>query len=197
MALSEEERSRLDALERSLMSPSTEDHLGMPEVERSARPDSQDPFEALTGHRSGVGADPFGPSGARRAGGGGQRRRGAAQIAVIVALVLAGVALYAVSVWSQIPWFGAGGFLLLIGAVAYALRSPGSGGMNRGGPSAGRGSFGARTGRSGSRDSTGRRSRSTRAPRDAGQRAQGASSDGSFMQRLEGRWDARRNERDR
>lgn len=193
MALSEEERSRLEALERSLMSSSARDDSDMPEIERSARPDSQDPFAFLTGGHPGrrAGADPFAEqaSGARRVSLRSSGRATPARIAVVLALGLAGLALYAVAVWSQIPWFGAGGFVLWILAVAWWLRPPSPSGA---GGSAPRGR-GQKPGRPGP---TGRGPSGNAGPRRSGARRTEQGDDGSFMQRLEGRWDARRNDRD-
>ncbi|WP_374929338.1 hypothetical protein [Kytococcus sedentarius] len=193
MALSEEERSRLDALERSLLSSGSGDDSDMPEVERSARPDSQDPFGFLTGgHPGHGGADPFAgqSSGARRVSLRSSGRVTPARIGVVLALGLAGVALYVLAVWSQIPWFGAGGFVLWILAVAWWLRAPSAAGS-------GRSSGGARPGRRAGRGGpAGRGPASSAGPRRSSSRRADQGEDGSFMQRLEGRWDARRNDRD-
>ncbi len=217
MALSEEEQSRLDALERSLLSTGSDDHSHMPEVERVARTDDSDGPEFLAvfvGGRAKSGSDQT--AGAHPVGGadgpGSRRPAGAAQrvtprrIGLTLLLVLLGIGLYAVALWAQQPWVGAGGFVLLLLAVGAWLRPSsghsrsGAAGSLRGGPAApggtGRGRVGS--GPMGRRDAPGggRKAggRGTTRPGRGGPAASGGSRS-SFMERLEGRWEIRRNQR--
>lgn len=82
--------------------------------------------------------------------------------------VVVGLLLLVLAVASQLIWLGVVGFLLMLGGAIYAMSAP-----RRTGPTGVVGANGGTTPRS---------------PRSQGNR-------GSFMQRLEQRWDQRREER--
>lgn len=194
MALSEEEQSRLDALERSLLSSTPGNYDHMPEAERTARPEHPDPFEALSARmRGGAAAGRSQRPGRARGSQASARpahgatvqqpadaRSSALRWGVAALLVAAGVALYGVAFMTQTPWYGALGFVLVVAAIAWWLR----------------GGAGARAGSSSSpRSGTRLGDRAARGS-GLGPGRHEASSSGAgspFMKRLENRWEARRN----
>lgn len=100
------------------------------------------------------------------------------RIVIGVVAVLVGLGVLVLAVYQQSLWIGAGAFVLMLAGLVYALSAPSS----RSGP------LGVvqGDGRTGSRPSRGARGRrpGARAPRS-----------GTFMQRLEQRWDRRRDDR--
>ncbi|OFS16048.1 hypothetical protein CYJ76_06415 [Kytococcus schroeteri] len=230
MALSEDEQSRLDALEQSLLVEDG-DHSHMPEVERTARRDSHeaDLFAVFAG-RATAAAPPLDedapPTGARPLDGPSARPTGrrsrAGRLVVGLLVVAVAIGLYALAAWARLPWVGVGGFALLVIAAALWMRMPGNSSRSSWGehrqaparpdPGAPRGLLGRDPfgrDRPGSVWDGGRRVTGSRVDGlpgraggsvvsgRAGTPGRARATQGSFMQRLERRWDARRDERGR